>query len=152
MSIVYTLTCQSDITSVVHLGQAAVSLGNHLVNQKEFKNLTEHMSPAGHAAGVLLSKLNMDQQKTNAAAMSMKVSHMWQPNGHHLQSANVTSLLAAKLQLSQSSLQVAPFQQSTSASYKAKLSVWDAVTGVFDSFIDGVLSVFHLTSNRHMEA
>ena len=26
------------------------------------------------------------------------------------------------------------------------------VTGVFDSFIDGVLSVFHLTSNRHMEA
>ena len=26
------------------------------------------------------------------------------------------------------------------------------VTGVFDSFIDDILSVFHLTSNRHMEA
>ena len=114
-----------DVISVVHLGQAAVSLGNYLVNQKEFKNLSEHMSVARHAAVVLQSKRNMVQGKTYATATSMKISHMWQPKDHHIQSANITSSLNTQLKLSQSTLKVAPPQQSKQASHKAKRSVWD---------------------------
>ena len=54
--------------------------------------------------------------------------------------------------MSQSNLKVVPPQPQKPAKHKAKRSIWDMVTGVFDSFVDGILSVFHLTSNRHMEA
>lgn len=54
--------------------------------------------------------------------------------------------------MSQASLKVVPPQPQQQEQHKAKRSIWDAVTGVFNSFVDGILSVFHLTSNRHMEA
>ena len=141
-----------DTTSVVHFGQAAVSLGNYLVQQPEFKNISQHSSIAGHAASVLKTKLEIVQAKTNDAATSLKVSQMWQPKEGHLKSPKVSSALRAKLAMSQATLTVIPQRQQQQAQHKAKRSIWDMVTGVFDSFIDGVLSVFHLTSNRHMEA
>ena len=141
-----------DTTSVVHFGQAAVSLGNYLVQQKEFVNISEHSSIAGHAALVLKTKLETVQTKTNDAATSLRVSQMWQPKESHLKTPKVSSVLKAKLAMSQATLEVVPQQQQQQAQHKSKRSIWDMVTGVFDSFIDGVLSVFHLTSNRHMEA
>ena len=141
-----------DTISVVHLGQAAVSLGHYLVEQKEFKSISNHLSVAGHAATVLKTKLNMVQTKTNEAATSLKVSRMWQPKDHHLQTPTISASLKAKLSMSQASLKVVPPQPQQQEQHKAKRSIWDAVTGVFNSFVDGILSVFHLTSNRHMEA
>ena len=139
-----------DVESVVHFGQAAVTLATFLTGQKEYRNISSHASVTGHAAIALQQKLHVVETKTNAAATSLGISNLWVPKQEHLQNKEETALLKAKLVQAQANLKVAPPPPNTSSS-RGKRDLFGMVEGVFSTFVDGVLSMFHLTSNRHME-